>query len=197
MLEREWKQLDKSPGVKLYAPNEAAEPTTYNEWKIVSVISCGATMTRTMKAANGSGEEVRDTRFFHFSQLMTKTMLDKWRKENYEVCPHCGKEHVKGETAQDIAARFMGMPGSSQKRRIQGEMVSAGLWQVHRLRRSIQKGQHSYKEMPEMRQVIRGRPAGGGSGEKAQRRETKKMNRKELARVMAARRGKTIQEAEK
>ena len=49
-----------------------------------------------------------------------------------------------------------------------------------------------------MRQVIRGRPAGGGSsGEKAQRRETKEMNRKELARVMAARRGKTIQEAEK
>lgn len=48
-----------------------------------------------------------------------------------------------------------------------------------------------------MCQVIRGRPTGGGSGEKAQRRETKKMNRKELARVMAARRGKTIQEAEK
>ena len=65
------------------------------------------------------------------------------------------------------------------------------------MRRSIQKGQHSYKEMPEMRQGIRGRPAGGGSGEKAQRRETKEMNRKELARVMAARRGKTIQEAEK
>ena len=65
------------------------------------------------------------------------------------------------------------------------------------MRRSIQEGQHSYKEMPEMRQGIRGRPAGGGSGEKAQRRETKKMNGKELARVMAARRGKTIQEAEK
>lgn len=47
-----------------------------------------------------------------------------------------------------------------------------------------------------MRQGIRGRPA-GGSGEKAQRRETKEMNRKELARVMAARRGKTIQESEK
>lgn len=28
-------------------------------------------------AANGSGEEGRDTRFFHFSQLMTKTMFDK------------------------------------------------------------------------------------------------------------------------
>lgn len=97
MLEREWKRLNKSPGIKLYAPNEAAGPTVYNEWKIVSVISCGATMTRTMKAANGSGEEGRDTRFFHFSQLMTKTMFDKWRKENYEVCPHCGKEHVKGK----------------------------------------------------------------------------------------------------
>ena len=97
MLEREWKRLDKSPGIKLYAPNEATGPTTYSEWKIVSVISCGATMTRTMKAANGSGEEGRDTRFFHFSQLMTKTMFDKWRKENYEVCPHCGKEHVKGK----------------------------------------------------------------------------------------------------
>lgn len=99
----------------------------------------------------------------------------------------------EGETAQDISVRFMGMSGSSQKRRIQGKMVSAGLWQVYRLRRSIQKGQHSYKEMPEMCQGIRGRPAGGGSGEKAQRKETKEMNRKELARVMAARRGKTIQ----
>lgn len=95
MLEREWKRLDKSPGIKLYAPNEAAGPTVYSEWEIVSVISCGATMTRTMKAANGSGEEGMDTRFFHFSQLMTKTMFDKWRKENYEVCPHCGKKHVK------------------------------------------------------------------------------------------------------
>ena len=103
----------------------------------------------------------------------------------------------EGETAQDISVRFMGMSGSSQKCRIQGEVVSAGLWQVYRLRRSIQKGQHSYKEMPEMCQVIRGRPAGGGSGEKAQRREPKEMNRKELARVMAARRGKTIQEAGK
>lgn len=46
MLEREWKRLDKAPGIKLYAPNEAAEPTTYSEWEIVSVISCGATMTR-------------------------------------------------------------------------------------------------------------------------------------------------------
>ena len=59
MLEREWKRLDKSPGIKLYAPNEATGPTVYSEWKIVSVISCGATMTRTMKAANGSGEEIR------------------------------------------------------------------------------------------------------------------------------------------
>ena len=64
------------------------------------------------------------------------------------------------------------------------------------MQKRIKEGRHSYKEMPEMRQGIRGRPAGGGSGEKAKRRGTKKMNRKELARVMAARRGKTIQEAE-
>lgn len=51
MLEREWKRLDKSPGIKLYAPNEAAGPTTYREWEIVSVISCGATMTHITKAA--------------------------------------------------------------------------------------------------------------------------------------------------
>lgn len=97
MLKEEWERLDKSPGTKLYAPNEAAEPTAYREREIVSVISCGATMTRTMKAANGSGEEVRDTRFFHFSQLMTKAMFDKWHKENYEACPYCGKEHTKGK----------------------------------------------------------------------------------------------------
>lgn len=35
MLEEEWKRLDKSPGIKLYAPNEAAEPTAYSEWEIV------------------------------------------------------------------------------------------------------------------------------------------------------------------
>lgn len=40
---------------------------------IVSVISCGATMTRIMKVANRNGGMGRDTRFFHFSQLMTKT----------------------------------------------------------------------------------------------------------------------------
>lgn len=97
MLEEEWKRLDKSPGTKLYAPKEAAEPTAYSEWEIVSVISCGATMTCITKATNRSQDERRDTRFFHFSQLMTKTMFDKWRKENYEVCPHCGKEHVKGK----------------------------------------------------------------------------------------------------
>lgn len=55
MLEREWKRLDKSPGIKLYAPNEATGPTTYSEWEIVSVISCGTTMTHITKAANGSG----------------------------------------------------------------------------------------------------------------------------------------------
>lgn len=57
MLEEEWKRLDKSPGTKLYAPKEAAEPTAYSEWEIVSVISCGATMTCITKATNRSQEE--------------------------------------------------------------------------------------------------------------------------------------------
>ena len=116
MLEREWKRLDKSPGIKLYAPNEAAEPTTYSEWEIVSVISCGATMTHIMKAANGSGEEKRDTRFFHFSQLMKGKLprispydswecLEaaksaeyrvKWFPQAYGRCIDCGEVFRKG-----------------------------------------------------------------------------------------------------
>ena len=38
--------------------------------------------------------------------------------------------------------------------------------------------------MTEMCQGIRGRPAGGGSGEKAKRRETKEMNRKDVKKLL-------------